>query len=178
VAELSFDTPTMAELYFKQGHPRRAAAIYRKLARDRPDDQKTQERLAEIEAALAAQQGDRMSFREHMQHIVESTPGALASVVMGFDGIAIDSFQVGSGELDVPTLMIEYAAAARQLNRGDVASSGGMQEVTVSGDRHSAIVRPITKEYFLAVILGPNSLLGKARYLMRVAAPLIAKELG
>jgi predicted regulator of Ras-like GTPase activity (Roadblock/LC7/MglB family) len=167
----------MAELFWKQGHPQRALAIYRKLVREQPDDDRLRQRLLEIEASVATQGEDKMSFREHMQRIVDATPGAIASVIMGFDGIAIESFQVGSGDLDVPTLMIEYAAAANQLKRSDNPAAGGLSELSVSGPRLSAILRPLTNDYFLAVILQPDALVGKARYLMRQAAPLIAKEL-
>jgi hypothetical protein len=179
VADVSFDTPTMAELFLKQGHLRRAVGIYRKVVRERPDDSTVQQRLAELEAALAQEQpGVSMSFREHMKRVVEGTPGALACVTMGFDGIAIDSYELG-GEVDIPTLTIEYAAAAPHLRRAaaEGGAGGALMELAVTGSKLSMIIRPITDEYFMAVVLAPGALHGKARYLLRITGPVVAKEL-
>ncbi len=168
----------MAELLFKQGHPDRAAEIYRKILGERPGDARARQRLSEIEASIAATRGQPMGFREHIQRIVQSTPGAVACTIMGFDGIAIDTFETGSGEVDIPNLLVEYAAAAQQLRRAAAQSpAGAFIEMVVTSQRLQAILRPISEEYFLAVVLTPSALSGKARYLMRVAAGPIAKEL-
>ncbi len=119
-----------------------------------------------------------MGFREHIQRIVQSTPGAVACTIMGFDGIAIDTFETGTGEVDIPNLLVEYAAAAQQLRRAAAQSpAGSFIEMVVTSQRLQAILRPISEEYFLAVVLTPSALSGKARYLMRIAAAPIAKEL-
>jgi predicted regulator of Ras-like GTPase activity (Roadblock/LC7/MglB family) len=178
VAELSWDTATMAELYFKQGHPAEAAEIYRKLARAHPDDVRAAERLLEIEAHIAAQRGGGMGFREHIQRIVQSTPGAVACTIMGFDGIAIDTFEQGAGDVDIPNLLVEFSAAAQQLRRNAAQSqAGSFVEMLVTSQHLSAILRPLNEEYFLAVVLKPSALTGKARYLMRLAALPLAQEL-
>ncbi len=178
VADLSWDTPTMAELLLKQGHPDRAAEIYRKILRERPDDARARQRLSEIEASTASSRGQPMGFREHIQRIVQSTPGAVACTIMGFDGIAIDTFETGNGEVDIPNLLVEYSAAAQQLRRSAAQSPAGVfRELVVQSQLLSAILRPLNEEYFLAVVLAPNALTGKARYLMRVASGPIAKEL-
>ncbi|RYF11573.1 MAG: roadblock/LC7 domain-containing protein, partial [Deltaproteobacteria bacterium] len=49
-----------------------------------------------------------MNFREHCQHIVESVPGASACILMGFDGIPIDTFEGKPQAFDIPTLLTEY----------------------------------------------------------------------
>ena len=169
----------MAELFFQQGHPSRALAIYRHVVREHPDDTKSKQRLQEIEAYITKHQGSPMSFREHTQRIVESTKGALACAIMGFDGIAIDSYEVGGGEIDIPNLLVEYATAAQQLRRTAIEQQtpGALTELAVSGSKLSTLLRPLNEEYFLAVVLGPNAFAGKARYLMRVIAPLLMEEL-
>lgn len=168
----------MAELLYKQGHPDRALEIYRKVVREQPDNAQAHRRLLDIEAMLASQRGQGMSFREHIQRIVETTPGAIACTIMGFDGIAIDTYEVGSGEVDIPNLLVEYSAAAQQLRRAAAQSpAGGIIEMLVTSQGLAAIVRPLTEEYFLAVVMQPNGLSGKARFLMRLAAAAIMKEL-
>lgn len=176
--QTSWDTPTMAELFCKQGNPGRAVGIYRKVVLDRPNDATAARRLRELEAQVAPRYGAAMTFREHMQHIVNSVPGATACALMGFDGIAIDSFEVGGGDLDIPTLLTEYSAAALTLrqNNGQPAS-GPLSELVITTSQLTAVLRLLTEEYFLAVVLAPGGLSGKARYMMRQAAPELVREL-
>jgi predicted regulator of Ras-like GTPase activity (Roadblock/LC7/MglB family) len=167
----------MAELLLKQGQTGRALAIYRKLARQRPDDLQTVRRLREVEAHH--QRGADMSFHEEIQRIVDNVPGALAGVIMGFDGIAIDTYEKAPGQIDVTTLLTEYSSAAEQMRRAaeSLAQPGAVTEVAVAAENLTTVMRPLTSEVFLGIILGPGGLTGKARYMMRVAGPVIAKEL-
>ena len=121
-----------------------------------------------------------MSFREHIQMIAEGVPGAVTCTVMGVDGIAIDSFERGGAKVDVPTLLAEYSSAVQQLRRGAAQQpeTGRIEELVVNSSNLTAVMRLLTEEYFLAVVLNDSSYLGKARYLMRVRAPFILKELG
>jgi predicted regulator of Ras-like GTPase activity (Roadblock/LC7/MglB family) len=169
----------MAELFLRQGHPARAVAIYRKRVREHPEDEVAAGRLRELEAAEGSNPGGSMGFREHLQHIVDNTPGAIASTIMGFDGINIDTYQVGDGELDVATLLIEYAAATQSLRKtaDTIPNVGKIMEVEISAQNLRAMMRPVTDEIFLGVVLRTDALLGKARYLMRLAAPQLAQEL-
>jgi predicted regulator of Ras-like GTPase activity (Roadblock/LC7/MglB family) len=176
VSDITWDTPTMAELHYKQGHVEEAAEIYRRVLQRDPQHERARVRLAEIEAELASRRGAPMSFREHIQRIVQSTPGAIACTLMGFDGIAIDTFN--AGDLDLTALMVDYTAAAQQLRNSSRSSvAGPLQELTIVGERVSLLLRPVSNEYFLAVLLSSRGLVGKARFLMRVSVGALAKEL-
>ena len=169
----------MAELFLRQGHPARAVAIYRRRMREHPEDEVAAGRLREIEAAHGLAPGGNMAFREHLQRIVDSTPGAVASTLMGFDGIAIDTYQVGESDFDVASLLIEYAAAVQHVRKSadTIPNVGHVDEVEIAATHLVAMMRPVTEEVFLGVVLRRNALTGKARYLMRLSAPLLAKEL-
>jgi len=169
----------MAELMLAQGHPAEALRIYRQVVGANPDDQAAKRRLAVLESELG-RAGGKMSFRDHIQQIVDNVPGALACSVMGFDGIAIDSVERDGAGVDIPILLTEYAAAVTQLKQGAATQpeAGPVDELMVAGPQLIAILRLLTEEYFLAVVLHANGLVGKARYLMRVHTPDLLKELG
>lgn len=120
-----------------------------------------------------------MTFREHMQRIVNGVPGATACALMGFDGIAIDSFEIGVGDLDIPTLLTEYSSATQSLRHSGQQQplAGAVREVIIRTENITAILRPLNADYFLAVVLGPQGFDGKARFLMRMAAPELLRDL-
>jgi hypothetical protein len=176
----TFNTPIMAELFLAQGKPQRAIGVLRHVVKERPHDHKAFARLAELEAAQAPQGSGAMIFREKMRSMVEAIPGATACALMGFDGIAIDCYEVGGCALDIPVLLNEYATAAHGLRQTDQEQplAGAMQEMVISTANLTAVIRLLNHDYFLAVVLSPEGLSGKARFLMRQAAPLFIEELG
>jgi predicted regulator of Ras-like GTPase activity (Roadblock/LC7/MglB family) len=175
VSDVSWKTPTMAELYFKQGHVDQAVAIYRELVAERPDDTQLAQRLRELQAPT----GGLMSFREHLQRIVSSVPGAMSAAVLGFDGIVVDGFEAPGNPYDMTVFLTEYTATAKHLSQSvsRVPDVGTLGDIAINAENVTCLMRPLTSDYLLSVMMKPGSLNGKARYIMRVVTPLLAQEL-
>jgi predicted regulator of Ras-like GTPase activity (Roadblock/LC7/MglB family) len=119
-----------------------------------------------------------MGFREHLEHICSSIDGAIAASVMGFDGISVDTVErAGAEGVDLNSLLVEYANILSQVrSAAGLLQTGGVQELMVSTDKLSTLARPLTAEYFLVVALTPEANVGKARFVLRVTAPEVARE--
>ncbi len=179
VNEISWDTATMAELYLSQNELEKAVSIYRKLARATPADQSTRQRLNELEEWLEEENGGPIGLRKYTKELVQSIPGAVSSMVMGFDGLALDSYHMGGSVLDINALLTEYSSVALQLRRQGQAlpEVGALTQLTVSTDKLTALLHPLNENYFLAVVLTPKGFRGKAQYMLRVLTPGILQEL-
>src|SRR6516225_25742 len=114
-----------------------------------------------------------MSFLEQLQSVVSQVDGALACSIMGFDGIAVETHQVGNAsDLDLGTAWIEFASILTQLkSAAEQLKAGTINEVSVNTDKITVVMRPLSAEYFLVLALRPNGNYGKGRYALRVAAP-------
>jgi predicted regulator of Ras-like GTPase activity (Roadblock/LC7/MglB family) len=119
-----------------------------------------------------------MGFREHLEKICSSIDGAIAASVMGFDGISVDTVERAEAEgLDLNSLLVEYANILSQVrSAAGMLQTGGVQELMVSTEKLSTLARPLTPEYFLVVALTPEANVGKARFILRVTAPEVARE--
>jgi predicted regulator of Ras-like GTPase activity (Roadblock/LC7/MglB family) len=118
-----------------------------------------------------------MGFREHLQDICAGVDGAVACSVMGFDGIAIDTHQAAAGDLDVPTLLVEYTTLLNQVRTAaGVLQSGGVKELVVATDHLTTLARPLNPEYYLLLAMTPEGNWGRARYLMRITAAKVQAE--
>jgi predicted regulator of Ras-like GTPase activity (Roadblock/LC7/MglB family) len=116
-------------------------------------------------------------FKEQLQHLLDKTPGALAASVMGYDGIPIDSVDAANAG-DAQSALIELGNLASQAKAAAEASgTGEMRDITLTSTRFTALLLPITSEYFLGMVVAVDGLTGKGRYLMRVAAPKMADQL-
>ncbi len=119
-----------------------------------------------------------MIFDDVVKNTVENTPGAVAALVMGSDGISISNYLKPDAELEMEAVGVEYAGLLGDLQKvSDILQSGGVHEVTVTTDRFVIVIRRITSEYFLALALDPNGNIGKGRFMLRVQSPKLLKEL-
>ena len=107
-----------------------------------------------------------MSFREHLQQVVQNVDGAVACALMGVDGIEVDSHHLDLPGLDVRTLLVEYSSLFRAAHQAAAAQeAGAVTELSVQSER------------LLVVALQPDGNFGKARFMMRVTAPKLLAEL-
>ena len=77
-----------------------------------------------------------MAFLPLLEEVVRSVDGALACSVMGFDGIAVESFQLdAAADLDVQSTLIEYAAVLQQVALRHRPPDGGTRFAGRTRDR-------------------------------------------
>jgi predicted regulator of Ras-like GTPase activity (Roadblock/LC7/MglB family) len=119
-----------------------------------------------------------MIFEEVAKDVVERVYGALASVIMGRDGIPLSMYKKEGVELELESLGIEYANVLAEIQRASAAiGSGEADELSIHSDKYLVLLRTINPDYFLCLILAPDGNFGKARYLMRISIPRLKAEL-
>lgn len=117
-------------------------------------------------------------FRQELERLVASCEGGVGAVLMGFDGIAVDVHVKPGAGVDVNTVTMELSYVLTQVRKAiDSLALGGLQELTVRAESLTIVMRVLTSEYFVGLVLLPDGNLGRGRYLLRVAAPRIQAEL-
>jgi len=118
-------------------------------------------------------------FEQHLRRLVDGVEGGLACVVMGFDGISLEKYIAADpGGIDVETVGMEYSVVLRSIrNTAQQLDAGDLGEVSIRNERLTAILRPVSPEYFLLFAMRPDGNFGKGRYLTRLVAPEIQREL-
>jgi predicted regulator of Ras-like GTPase activity (Roadblock/LC7/MglB family) len=116
-------------------------------------------------------------FRESIEKIINNCDGAVAGVVMGFDGIEVDKF-ASSKDVDVQTISMEFSVVLGEIRKAaKLLEVGELEEVSVRSEELTYIIRVLNKEYFLGVVMMPGGNFGKGRFLMRMAVPDLRAEL-
>jgi predicted regulator of Ras-like GTPase activity (Roadblock/LC7/MglB family) len=117
-------------------------------------------------------------FKDVLRNLVEGTDGAVASILMGLDGIAVDSYSRESTAVNVETLGAEYSALLSQIKQaGTMLELGTTREVAVQAESMTTVVRLLNDEYFVAMALEPSGNLGRARYMLRTQAASLLEQL-
>jgi predicted regulator of Ras-like GTPase activity (Roadblock/LC7/MglB family) len=120
-------------------------------------------------------------FTEHLDRVLNETPGALTVTLMGYDGIAIETREkdaAQASDVNPHSAIIELSAIAKELKRvSEGLGAGDLAEVAVQTGGITTVLRPINHEFFLALALAPGAMTGKGRYLMRIVAPKLIAAL-
>lgn len=117
-------------------------------------------------------------FAEHLKKIVDRTDGGVGALVMGLDGIAVDSYLADGQRMDITTLGMEFSFILSQARKAaELLKLGGVEEFAVRAESLVLAIRMLSPEYFLAVVLKGDGNFGKCRYLMRLAQPSLSAEL-
>ncbi|MDX2051263.1 MAG: hypothetical protein SFV15_02665 [Polyangiaceae bacterium] len=117
-------------------------------------------------------------FKESLQGIVDGTDGGLAGLLMDFEGIPLEVYTRHEAPFDMEAVGAEVSVVVKSIQRAtEMLEAGETTEVAFKSDKLTTVIRVINGTYFMAVTLQPDGNLGKARYLMRVCAPKLKKEL-
>ena len=117
-------------------------------------------------------------FTEILKKVVDNVDGGIGGLVMGLDGIAVDSYIRQAERLDITTVGMEFSFILTQVRKAaESLQVGNCEEMTVKAERLLLVVRMLDDRYFCAVVLSPEGNFGKARYLMRLAPPRLTEQL-
>jgi predicted regulator of Ras-like GTPase activity (Roadblock/LC7/MglB family) len=117
-------------------------------------------------------------FKESLAAIIERTDGAIGALIMGTDGIAVEKVLGGEGDegnLDIASA--EFTSLIRHAQRtGTDVGLGHLNEIVLSYESASFIMRLFNRDYFVVLALKPECNLGRGRFELRKAELQLARE--
>ncbi len=117
-------------------------------------------------------------FAETLKKVVDGVDGALAAVVMGLDGIPVETYIKAPDRVDVNTVGMEFSFILTQVRKaGDSLQVGSLEELSVKAQRLTLVCRMLSPQYFVAIAMSPDGNFGKLRYMVRMASPTLSAQL-
>ena len=117
-------------------------------------------------------------FAETLKKVVDNVEGGIAAVIMGLDGISVDTYIKLADRVDVNTVAMEFSFILSQVRKaGESLAVGNLEELSVKAQRLLLVCRMISPQYFVAIVMAPEGNFGKARYLARLAQPALVAQL-
>jgi predicted regulator of Ras-like GTPase activity (Roadblock/LC7/MglB family) len=119
-----------------------------------------------------------MSIRDTLKDMVENVEGALAAMIMAYDGIPIDEIMVLQSEFDLQSLSVEFATVLKEIKRAaELVKAGAMEEVSIATSRTRVAFRVLNEDLFAVLIMTRDGNFGKGRYLLRLKAYDLLRDL-
>lgn len=115
-------------------------------------------------------------FADLLQQMIERTDGAEAAVIAGFDGMLVE--RAGKPQtLDLELLSAEYASLlSRSLKSTSDTGLGNLREMMVQAEGAVLLIKILSPEYFLLLLLASQGNAGRARFEMRKAQLILEHE--
>ncbi len=116
-------------------------------------------------------------FDETLKAILSKSDGAVGALIMGLDGICVARAGGKDASIDVDMIAAEYTTLLRKSMRNtEDAALGSLSEIVVASERFAFLIKPITAEYFLILVLKADCGLGRARFELRKAQLALEEE--
>jgi predicted regulator of Ras-like GTPase activity (Roadblock/LC7/MglB family) len=117
-------------------------------------------------------------FIDLLKKVVDNVDGGIAAVVMGLDGIPVETYIKQTERVDVNTVAMEFSFIITQVRKaGDSLQIGSLEELSIKAQRLTLVCRMLSPQYFVAIVMAPEGNFGKCRYLVRMATPQLAAQL-
>ena len=117
-------------------------------------------------------------FSERLQQVADRIEGTRALALIARDGIPVEWIDPHGKNLDLELLAAELMSQMRAIsNNHEELEVGKVRHLAVATDQMTLMVTSITEEYYLMLVLGPQSNYGKARFELRRALLLFEDDL-
>ena len=117
-------------------------------------------------------------FQAVLKEVVDNTEGGLATLLMDFQGVAVDSYSKPNAPFDITTIGAEFSVVIKSIQRAShMLEAGNTAEVAIQAEKMITLIRVVNESYFVAFSMTPDANLGKARYMLRTRLPALLKEL-
>jgi predicted regulator of Ras-like GTPase activity (Roadblock/LC7/MglB family) len=117
-------------------------------------------------------------FKEALEKIVEKTDGSIGALIMGADGLSVETFfPDGAPQTNLDVAAAEFTSVVQRASKsGADLDLGRLKEMVVQLERVTFVLRFFSRDYFVLLALAPDGNFGRARYELRKAELVLAKE--
>ncbi len=110
-----------------------------------------------------------IDFKTVLKEVIRAVPGSLIAMVIGRDGIIVESYQNANIGLDREALAAEYSSVVSEVHKQiSILKMDDLKDITVCGDMFTLVAHIISQDYYFVIFLDSNANEGLARYKTRI----------
>lgn len=118
-------------------------------------------------------------FKEKLTRVIHNVSGSLGCLLIGFDGIPIDSAYPGENELpEMSAIAIELSNLLKEFRRLNLHDKmGAVNEVSITTGQVITLARVISDDYLLVLALDAEADVNRGQTMLRLISPFLEKEM-
>lgn len=117
-------------------------------------------------------------FEEKLRQVVSNVDGTVGCLLIGFDGIPIETLYTGEEIPEMDDVAVELSNLLGKFRRlEENYEMGGVKEVAVTIGDVTTLARVVGEEYLLMLALEPEADVGRGQNMLRLIAPSVEDEI-
>jgi predicted regulator of Ras-like GTPase activity (Roadblock/LC7/MglB family) len=118
-----------------------------------------------------------MNFKEGLERIAAKVDDFIGVAIVDADGISIEEHKKDP-QFDFNPLIAEFSAFLKAADKASISAEvGPSDEVTVSAEKATVIIKRIKEGYFLLLATDSRRNIGKGRFFVGRESALISEDL-
>jgi predicted regulator of Ras-like GTPase activity (Roadblock/LC7/MglB family) len=110
-----------------------------------------------------------LDFKAVLEKVVRAVPGSLVAMVIGRDGVIVESCQNMNIGLEPDVIGAEYSGVVAEVHKQlSVLKMDELKDVTIVLDRFKLVAHVISDDYYFMTFLSVNANEALARYKTRI----------
>lgn len=116
-------------------------------------------------------------FKQKLTRVVNNVDGTLGCMLIGFDGIPIDSVFDGQEMPQMNAVAVELSNLLDKFRRLQIYDVGEVNEVSITLGEVTALARVVANEYLLILALDVDADVNRGQTMLRLIAPFVEREM-
>jgi predicted regulator of Ras-like GTPase activity (Roadblock/LC7/MglB family) len=117
-------------------------------------------------------------FKEKLSQVVSHVDGTLGCLLIGFDGIPIETLYTGDEIPQMDEVAVELSNLLGKFRRLESTyEMGGVDEVAVTIGNITALAHVVGEEYLLMLALNSEGDVDRGQNMLRLIAPAVEREI-
>lgn len=116
-------------------------------------------------------------FKQKLTRVVSNVEGAFGCMLIGFDGIAIDSVFTDRELPQMSAISVELSNLLDKFRRLQMYDIGEVNEVSLTTGEITTLARVVAEEYLLVLAMEKHADVGRGQTMLRLIAPFVEREM-
>ena len=112
-----------------------------------------------------------IDFKTVLKEVIRAIPGSLIAMVIGRDGIIVESHQNAKIDLDQDAMGAEYAGVVSEVHKQiSILKLDDLKDITVCSGLFTVVAHIISHDYYFLIFLDSRANEALARYKTRICS--------
>lgn len=116
-------------------------------------------------------------FKQKLTNVVNNVDGSIGCLLIGFDGIPIDSVYRSEELPQMNAIAVELSNLLDKFRRLQAYDVGEINEVSVTAGNITALAKVVAEEYLLILAMAASADVNRGQTMLRLIAPYVEEEM-
>lgn len=116
-------------------------------------------------------------FKQKLTRVVGNVDGAIGCMLIGFDGISIDSVFTENEIPQMGAIAVELSNLLDKFRRLQIYDIGEVNEVAITAGNITTVAHVVAEEYLLILAMSKDADVNRGQTMLRLIAPFVESEM-